>query len=474
VSAGRLLPQLFVDAAARHPEAPAVTHGGETVSYATLATAVAARAHELGQERVGRWGRALVLDDDLASIVELLAAMAVGDGILLGGREHEAAVVERARHWRAEITDEPSVVFATSGSSGAPKLVCHSHTTLAAALRNTLTLRNQQLGHQPPASQVLADELSTVISAGPHVPLTVVPGMPLWSISGFNLLELTVLTGGHLVLCDVTSPSELLDSIERARVTNIGVPPILLRGLVREQRRRARDVDTLVLVGIGSGPVDPAFARAAEDVFECAVITAYGSTEIGGAALMPRFDDPPAVRTGSVGRALPGVEIAVDSTGELQVRSDSVMRGYVDTEGRLEPHDRRSWYRTGDLVEIDDAGNAHILGRVDDQILRGGRLIDPVTIERALERHPDVQLAAVVGVPSHVPGEQDVWAACVCSGADPASAPADLVQLCRDALPPPSRPRRIVCVAEIPLRRDGSPHRPEIRDLLLRRSQEKK
>ena len=137
------------------------------------------------------------------------------------------------------------------------------------------------------------------------------------------------------------------------------------------------------------------------------------------------------------------------------------------------PHDRDSWYRTGDLVEFDDAGNAHILGRRDDQIVRGGRLIDPVPIEVTLERHPEVQRAVVVGVPSRVPGEQDLWAACVCTSpaGTASSTTVELFELCRDSLPPSSRPRRIVCVPDIPIRRDGSPHRPAMR---ARLDQEKK
>jgi acyl-CoA synthetase (AMP-forming)/AMP-acid ligase II len=475
VSTERLLPRLFADAAARHPAAPAVTQGGATTSYATLAGMVRERARVFARD--GQSATALVLDDTLTSVVNLLAALTVADVIVLRGREHGAVDSEDVRRYDPDVSTVPSVVFPTSGSTGAPKLVCHSHTTLALALRNTLTLRSQQLGIDPAstAERPLADALSTLIADGRQLTLTVVPGMPLWSISGFNVLELTLLTGGHLVLCDTTSPSEVLDAIERMHVTNIGVPPIMLRGLAREQRRRPRNVDTLLLIGIGAGPVDAAFAREAEDVFGCHVAAAYGSTEVGGAALMPAFDDPTTVRTGSVGRALPGVEIAVDGTGELLVRTDSIMRGYIDGTGRLVPHDRDGWYRTGDLARIDDAGNAHITGRIDDQILRGGRLIDPAPIEATLERHPAVQRAVVVGVPSRVPGEQDVWAACVCSSPVSEATPADLRQLCRDTLAPSNRPRRIVCVPEIPLRRDGSPHRAGVRDLLERpKDQERK
>jgi acyl-coenzyme A synthetase/AMP-(fatty) acid ligase len=469
VNTERLLPPLFAGAAARHPAAPAVTQGGETTSYATLAAMVQERAQTLaphGHSPDGQSVTVLVVDDTLASVVDLLAALTIVDVVVLGDREHSAAGSERVGAYDHDIGAVPSVVFPTSGSTGTPKLVCHSHTTLALALRNTLALRNLQLGIDPPtAATALADALSTLIADGHQLTLTVVPGMPLWSISGFNVLELTLFTGGHLVLCDTSSASDTLDAIERMHVTNIGVPPIMLRGLAREQRRRPRNVDSLLLIGIGAGPVDAAFAREAEAMFGCHVAAAYGSTEVGGAALMPAFDDPTTVRTGSVGRALPGVEIAVDGTGELLVRTDSIMRGYIDATGRLVPHDPDAWYRTGDLAHVDDAGNAHIIGRIDDQILRGGRLIDPAAIEAALERHPAVQRAVVVGVPSRVPGEQDVWAACVCSTPFSEGAPAELWRLCRDTLPPSERPRRIECVPEIPLRRDGSPHRAGVRDL---------
>ena len=371
--------------------------------------------------------RGLVLDESLDAVVELLAALSSDDTVLLGGPEHELAPAPPVATWHADVGAVPSVVFRTSGSSGEPKLVCHSHSTLATALDHTLAMRDAQLGGAAPA-------------------LTVVPGMPLWSISGFSVLGLTLCTGGHVVLGDPTSPAAMLDTIERHEVNNLGVPPILLRGLVREQRRRPRATDSLLLIGVGAGPVDAALARDAEQVLGCLIATVYGSTEVGGAALHAAVRRS-ARRAHRLGRArIAGIEIAVDATGELLVRTDSLMRGYIDASGELVPQAREGWYATGDLATIDDAGNVHILGRVDDQILRGGRLIDPVPIEAALERHRSVQRAAVVGVPSRVPGEQDLWAACVLVSGAPTRAPRPSSSSCAAS----RFPRRAGRVASCP------------------------
>ena len=452
MSEAQLLPQLFGEAADRAPRSPAVTVGGTTYDYASLAGAVATRAADLGSSSV----RTVELDEGFASVVDLLAALTTAYVVAVCGHDDARRMRSVTECLAPEIGTEPSVVFPTSGSSGEPKLVCHSHRTLSAALDNTLELRREQIG----------DEATLA--------LTVIPGMPLWSISGFNVLELTLFTGGHLVMSG-TAAADVLDAIERYGVTNIGVPPIMLRALVREQRRRPRTLESLLLIGIGAGPVDPALAREVENAFGCNVATAYGSTEIGGAALMPRYVDPLDVRTGSVGRALPGIETAVDGRGELRVRSNSMMRGYITAQGALTPHPRGSWYSTGDLANVDDAGNWHVIGRLDDQILRGGRLIDPRPIEATLARDPTVDSAAVVGIASRVPGEQDVWAAytdAIGAEQDDGDTRSRLRKLCHDALPPHNRPRRIVRVDEIPLRRDGSPHRPAVRELLLGRGEE--
>jgi acyl-coenzyme A synthetase/AMP-(fatty) acid ligase len=412
----------------------------------------------------------LALGSDAGSVALLFGALAASSRVVLHGPEHAGQV---PRVVAPTPADDALVVLPTSGSTGDPKWVAHTHETIAGALRNTLVLRRQPLGFDEETlrGRALEEALDALVLAEPSLTLTVIAGMPLWSISGFNVVQLTLLTGGQLVLCP-SEPAAVLDAIERSAVTNIGVPPILLRGLLREQRRRPRDLSSLIVAGVGGGPLDPALARAVEAELGCLVMTAYGSTELGGAALMPRFDDAVAVRTETVGRPLPGVDARLadarghDRVGELVVRTASCMVGYVGHDGVVTPTARDEFLATGDLASVDRDGNVRVVGRVDDQILRGGRLIDPAPIEAVLEQHAGVERAAAVGVPSRVPGEHDIWVAYT-----PALGAAvddrALRELCHASLPAFSRPRRIVVMIDLPRRRDGSPHRRAVLARLL-------
>lgn len=126
------------------------------------------------------------------------------------------------------------------------------------------------------------------------------------------------------------------------------------------------------------------------------VLEGYGLTEVTAVATV---NVPDEYRLGSVGRPLPGVEVAIDEDGEILIRGRSVMRGYrnrfVETEACLQAD---GWFRSGDLGEYDRDGFLHITGRKKDLIVTsGGKNIAPSPLEEALRNHPLVDSAIVFG-----------------------------------------------------------------------------
>jgi long-chain acyl-CoA synthetase len=126
------------------------------------------------------------------------------------------------------------------------------------------------------------------------------------------------------------------------------------------------------------------------------VLEGYGLTEVTAVATV---NVPDEYRLGSVGRPLPGVEVAIDEDGEILIRGRSVMRGYrnrhAETEACLGPD---GWFRSGDLGEYDRDGFLHITGRKKDLIVTsGGKNIAPSPLEEALRNHPLVDSAIVFG-----------------------------------------------------------------------------
>jgi long-chain acyl-CoA synthetase len=146
----------------------------------------------------------------------------------------------------------------------------------------------------------------------------------------------------------------------------------------------------------------------------------YGFTEAGGAVAAGSGDDV-TERPGTVGRALPAVELTVrapdeDGVGEIGVRTPSAARGYLgDPEPLADPD---GWIYSGDLGRIDDEGWLYVTGRRKEIVIRGGENVSSVHVEEALLAHPAVQEVAVVGLPHEDLGEEVGAAVVLHAGAD--------------------------------------------------------
>jgi len=161
--------------------------------------------------------------------------------------------------------------------------------------------------------------------------------------------------------------------------------------------------------------VAPGLVRSVRGV--CDVEIAYGMTETGPTVAMTRPDDPAAMREGSVGRPLDGVEVRLrdvgaGATGELLVRGPYLLDGYDrmpgETARTLTPD---GFLLTGDLAALDGDGAVRIEGRCKDTIIRGGLTVAPRELEDVLRAHPAVDTVCVVGVPHEILGE--MTCACV-------------------------------------------------------------
>jgi long-chain acyl-CoA synthetase len=146
----------------------------------------------------------------------------------------------------------------------------------------------------------------------------------------------------------------------------------------------------------------------------------YGMTETGGFATMLRWRDhiasgPKASRLRSAGQPAPGVEVKIalpdgsfasaNVPGEICVRSDTLMSGYLNNPEDTATVLRDGWMHTGDAGTIDEDGFLFVADRVKDMIVTGGENVYSIEVERALFKHPSVREAAVVGIPSAQWGE---------------------------------------------------------------------
>ncbi|WP_223424846.1 class I adenylate-forming enzyme family protein [Tateyamaria pelophila] len=214
------------------------------------------------------------------------------------------------------------------------------------------------------------------------------------------------------------------------------------------------DSETLRYVSSGAAPLDPTWKREAEAFYGVALQNGYGMTETtaGTSATRNVIGDPDT----SVGPPLPGIEVAIDASapggdagmGEVMTRGPHIMRGYFrnpeETEKVL---DAQGWMHTGDLGCLDAKGHLHILGRSKELIIHGGFNVYPPEVEAALNDHPGVVQAAVVG--RQIEGNEEVLAF-VQVAADSTLTEVALKDFVADRLAGYKRPARIILATALP------------------------
>ncbi len=202
-----------------------------------------------------------------------------------------------------------------------------------------------------------------------------------------------------MALMDRFRLEEWLPLVKRHRPKAISLVPTALRTVLAADIDPA-DLSSLQVVTCGTAPLEPETAIAFEEKYGVPVLITYGATEFAGGVTGWTLADHrtwAATKRGSVGRAHPGTELRIVDTGSGEVLGPDAV-GVLEvrsTQLGLE----RGWVRTTDLASLDVDGFLWLHGRSDDAIIRGGFKIVPTDVQKALEQHPAVREASVVGMP---------------------------------------------------------------------------
>jgi len=344
--------------------------------------------------------------------------------------------------------DDPCLITFTSGTSGEPKAVVHAQRYLN--------------GQRLQAAHWLAPR------AGELVWCTASSG---WSKSARNVFVAPWLCGAGALLHDARfDPDERLELIERERVTVLCMAPTEYRVIAKRTTLRALD-GLRGMVAAGEA-LNPEVLRAWREATGLEIRDGYGQTETGQLTGAPAGE---RAREGSMGRALPGVELAVED-GELLVEPPSVptfFLGYLgeqvtrSADGAWRAHDRRAAgpWRTGDLVRRDEDGWLHFEGRNDDVIVSAGYRIGPFEVESALVAHPAVAEAAAVAAPDEERGAVVRAVVVLRDGAgEPSEALVrELQEHVKRETAPYKYPRIVEFAPELPKTASGKVKRSELR-----------
>jgi acyl-CoA synthetase (AMP-forming)/AMP-acid ligase II len=305
--------------------------------------------------------------------------------------------------------DAVRMIMYTSGTTGRPKGVMHSHNSLHALI--------QQLGTHwqiEPGDKFLV-------------------GSPISHIGGsIYAFECPLLLGTTAVLMERWDAEDAVHLLQAEHCTHFaGATPFLVQVLAAAKRAGTRLPDLKLFV-CGGASVPPSLIREAAAYFERAVVTrVYGSTEVPvtTVGVMDRGDVAHAAdtdgKTGFANITLSGSGIGADNgtdsrvesdadcckesgkeSGEVRARGPQMLVGYSHAEDEADAFDAQGYYRTGDLGKWIDGDYLVITGRLKDIIIRNGENIAPKEIEDLLSGHPDIAEVAIVGLPDAKTGER--------------------------------------------------------------------
>ncbi len=345
--------------------------------------------------------------------------------------------------------DDPLIIIFTSGTTGRPKGAVISHKNTFAIARNTCETWN-----------VTADDC-------------VLCNLPTSHVGGtHDLIAIQLYSGAKGVCMPKFSPIEFMNYVNKYQVTVCGGVPTIFRLLFLHCNVKKFDTSSAKIVICSGEAASPELIYQIQDGFPNAtVVKSWGMTETAGFFTLtalndevkliaetegaPRGDSQMKVLNPEGNWAEPGV------IGELIVKGDQVIKGYLDSEDDASTF-ADGWLKTGDLGFMDNNDYMHFVGRLKELYISGGYNVYPPEVEGFISAHPMVNAAVVFGVPNPIWGE--VGYAFVVPELDAKLEAQDLMDYCQEGLADYKRPQKIFIRKDLPKTPLGKLAKKEIKD----------
>jgi len=346
----------------------------------------------------------------------------------------------RIRQERTEANKAASVDFAdgvalemlTSGTTGAPKRIPMRRDAFETAVIGAARFEKGRTEDDAPQ-----------LRRGVQLLMA-----PLSHVSGLLALMNAMMAGRALTLLERFRVEDFRDVVSRHRLKVVSIPPAALK-MVYDADVPKEDLQSLIAFRVGTAPLDPDLADAVFERYGIAILQNYGATEFGGVAgwTLDDFKEYRQSRRGSVGRLNPGVEgrVVDPDSGDVLPAGEI---GVLELKSR-QIGDGESWTRTTDVAKLDAERFLWIVGRADNAIIRGGFKVHPDEVVRAMEAHPAVLEASVVGLKDARLGQVPGAAFIVASG-ETQPTDAELVAFLKERLTSYQVPVVFKAVAELP------------------------
>lgn len=366
---------------------------------------------------------------------------------LVGAKQN--AETDRAADWMADLVtandgklperhnlspDDLQAIKFTGGSSGVPKGVMQTYRVFNSCIASMLA----SFGFDQDDRHLLA------------APMT----------HGANTIILPIFAaGGTQLFMDQPSPAAILNAISTLRATTIFVPPTVVYMMLEQDGINSLDLSSLRHFIVGGASIRPDVVAAAMPVFNNAMETCFGQTEVPQIAICMRAEDwKDPQNHASTGKATcltrvgimdsDGVLLPAGAEGELVLTGDLVMKGYYKMPEKTAETIIDGWLHTGDVGYVDSRGFVYIKDRIRDVVVTGGFNVYPNDVEAVLGQHPDVSECVVFGLPDPKWGEA-VHAAVELSR-HARSTEADLIEFVKTRLDSVKAPKRIHITDSLP------------------------
>jgi fatty-acyl-CoA synthase/long-chain acyl-CoA synthetase len=374
---------------------------------------------------------------------ELNFCLVVGDGTESDAvASFESVLAAGDRGTRPDVSPSPEQVaahFYTSGTTGRPKGVVHTHRSVVLNLHANAT-----------ALDIGTDERQLLMT-----PLTHSAGVSLWS---------GLLRGATAVVRDGFDADRALADVDAYDVSWTYMVPTMIYRVLDRHDPADHDVSGLRTLAYGSAPMSPARLREALELFGPVFVQFYGQTEVpqivttlgkreheyaleaGRERLLASAGKPELMSDARIVDVETGERLSVGEEGEIAATAPYRLREYHDRQEATEETLSDGWVRTGDIGRIDEEGYLYLLGRKHDMVVTGGMNVYPAEVEDALAEHPAVGSVAVFGVPHDDWGEA-VTAAVVSSDE---VTEGELLSFADETLADYKKPKSVKFVDELP------------------------
>jgi acyl-CoA synthetase (AMP-forming)/AMP-acid ligase II len=373
------------------------------------------------------------LRDEVGSLRSIVF---MGDGPAPAGSVGFEALVEAgpAVPDSGRLGEDLAGVFYTGGTTGFPKGVMLPHRGLWASAMAYLAVADR--------------------SAEPRVLLH---AAPMFHLADVALTMGGMLSGDAHAVVPFFSPENVLDAVERFRITDTLLVPTMINMLISHPKIAEADVSSIRFMAYGGSVIPEAVLRRAIAALpNCRFMQAYGQTELSPVATLlgPEYhvlEGPNAGRLTSAGRPaacneleivdVNDVEVPRGTVGEIRCRGANTMLGYWNKPHETAAAFRDGWVYTGDAAYMDEEGFVYIVDRLKDMIVSGGENVFSAEVENVVCNHPAVGQCAVIAVPSVEWGEAVHALVILREGCD--ATAADIIAHCRQSIAGYKCPRSV-------------------------------